>query len=60
MGPQLPEGSQGRREVNPWFRLRVYNESGTKLGDFDLGSNADEGHYDERTHTYYSSNGYSY
>ncbi|WP_123978857.1 RHS repeat protein [Streptomyces sp. Ag109_O5-1] len=42
------------------FRLRVYNESGDSLGNFDLGTNADEGHYDERTHTYYSSNGYSY
>ncbi|NUR01421.1 MAG: RHS repeat-associated core domain-containing protein [Streptomyces sp.] len=40
------------------FHLRVYNESGTKLGDFDLGSNADEGHVEG--HTYYSPNGYSY
>ncbi|WP_316785204.1 hypothetical protein [Streptomyces sasae] len=42
------------------YHLRVYSESGSSLGDFDLGSNADEGHYDESTHTYYSSNGYSY
>ncbi|MEU2617526.1 hypothetical protein ABZ642_05060 [Streptomyces sp. NPDC007157] len=42
------------------FRLRVYSESGDSLGNFDLGNNTDEGHYDERTHTYYSSNGYSY
>ncbi|MFJ9567934.1 hypothetical protein ACIRQQ_48975 [Streptomyces fuscichromogenes] len=40
------------------FRLRVYNESGSSLGDFDLGNNADEGHVEG--HTYYSSNGYSY
>lgn len=40
------------------YHLRVYNESGTNLGDFDLGNDADEGHVEG--HTYYSPNGYSY
>ncbi|MFJ9381567.1 RHS repeat domain-containing protein [Streptomyces sp. NPDC101455] len=40
------------------YHVRVYSESGSKLADFDLGSNADEGHVEG--HTYYSSNGYSY
>ncbi|MGY4981408.1 RHS repeat-associated core domain-containing protein [Streptomyces sp. 900105755] len=42
------------------YHVRVYTESGSKLADVDLGVDADGGHYDESTHTYYSSNGYSY
>ncbi|WP_416974090.1 RHS repeat-associated core domain-containing protein [Streptomyces sp. 4F14] len=40
------------------YHVRVYSKSGSKLADFDLGVNADEGHV--VGHTYYSSNGYSY
>ncbi|MFJ9347944.1 hypothetical protein [Streptomyces sp. NPDC101237] len=42
------------------YHVRVYTGSGSKLADVDLGVDADGGHYDESTHTYYSSNGYSY
>ncbi|MFC4033368.1 RHS repeat-associated core domain-containing protein [Streptomyces polygonati] len=40
------------------YHVRVYTESGSKLADFDLGIDADEGHVVD--HTYYSPNGYSY
>jgi hypothetical protein len=39
------------------YHLRAYNESGTKLGDFDLGSE-DDGYVED--HIYHSPNGYSY
>ncbi|WP_405988067.1 hypothetical protein [Streptomyces sp. NBC_00986] len=40
------------------YHVRVYTESGSKLADFDLGIDADEGHVEG--HTYYSPNGNSY
>ncbi|MFD7999559.1 hypothetical protein [Streptomyces mirabilis] len=43
VGPQLQKSRRGGIKSVSAFHPRVYNESGTKLGDFDLGSE-DEGH----------------